>query len=29
MNSLIYIGRISRCVEREYIGRLGGRRNRI
>jgi len=29
MDSLIHTERISRCVEREYTRRLGGRRNRI
>ena len=29
MDSLICIGRISRCVEGEYTGRVGDRRDRI
>ena len=29
MNSVIYTGRISRCVEREYVRRFGGRGDRI
>ena len=29
MDSLICIGRISRCVEGEYTRRFGGRRGRI
>ena len=29
MDSVICTERISRCVEEEYIGRFGGRGNRI
>ena len=29
MDSLICTGRISRCVKREYTGRVGNRRGRI
>ena len=29
MDSVIYTGRISRCMERKHVRRLGGRRNII
>jgi len=29
IDSLIYIGKVSRCVEGEYTGRFRGRRSKI